>query len=422
MPRNAAFAPKRLPRRALPWCVDVPARLSESGKRERRFFETREAAVGFAAVMRTRVAHHGTQQILLAPEVRREAVAAEQLLEPFGLGLLESVEQHLQALRELGDFAKEPGALQTATRHFATWRAEQSKSVSFETLATEFLTLRESHGISRGYRGQVEKVRSSLGPALAQIGTIAAVNARQLEDAMHAQGWSPATFAAYRRVVSAILAHGVRREYLQQNLVAKIAPPRLAGRDVSVLSLIQAKALLQGTPPRLLPFIAIGLFAGLRPTEILRLDWRDIDLPRRRLFVRPKALAKERSGRLVPIEENLHNWLLPHRQDAGLVVPPENFRWRFRDTRRNADGLLVQWFAEEPDRCAREAILERQWVQDAMRHTCASAWSSLHEDLARTSRWLGHSEHVHRRHYLKSMPAEAAKEYFAILPEGPRQH
>ena len=104
MPRNAAFAPKRLPRRALPGCVDVPARLSESGKRERRFFETREEAVGFAAVMRTRVAHHGTQQILLAPDVRREAVAAEQLLEPFGLGLLESVEQHLQALRELGDF------------------------------------------------------------------------------------------------------------------------------------------------------------------------------------------------------------------------------------------------------------------------------------------------------------------------------
>ena len=55
--------------------------------------------------------------------------------------------------------------------------------------------------------------------------------------------------------------------------------------DVSVLRIRQAQrrgfdigsVILDFAPPELVPFLAIGAFAGLRPAEIERLDWRNID-------------------------------------------------------------------------------------------------------------------------------------------------
>ena len=45
----------------------------------------------------------------------------------------------------------------------------------------------------------------------------------------------------------------------------------------------EAKRLLDAAEPEILPFIAIGLFAGLRTAERDELNWRDIHSPARNL-------------------------------------------------------------------------------------------------------------------------------------------
>ncbi|MGH7943077.1 MAG: zonular occludens toxin domain-containing protein, partial [Limisphaerales bacterium] len=61
-----------------------------------------------------------------------------------------------------------------------------------------------------------------------------------------------------------------------------------------------------------------GAFAGLRHAEIDRLEWHEIDLEDG--FIEVKAIkSKTGERRLVPIHDNLKEWLLPYRQPTGKV-------------------------------------------------------------------------------------------------------
>ena len=70
-------------------------------------------------------------------------------------------------------------------------------------------------------------------------------------------------------------------------------------------------------PADLVPFLAIGAFAGLRHAEILRLDWAEVDLAGGHIEVKA-AKAKTASRRLVPITKNLRQWLTPLHDGFGL--------------------------------------------------------------------------------------------------------
>jgi len=72
--------------------------------------------------------------------------------------------------------------------------------------------------------------------------------------------------------------------------------------------------------PEMVPFVAIGGFAGLRSAEIERLDWAEVRLADRLIEVKAEK-AKTASRRLVPITENLAKWLAPYAKLDGRVAP-----------------------------------------------------------------------------------------------------
>ncbi|HOW81996.1 MAG TPA: site-specific integrase [Spirochaetota bacterium] len=65
--------------------------------------------------------------------------------------------------------------------------------------------------------------------------------------------------------------------------------------------------------PGLLTVVMIGIFAGLRKSEMTGLKWTDIDFETRRIDVRAET-AKGKKGRSVPIPDPLYDYLiqLPH--------------------------------------------------------------------------------------------------------------
>jgi len=75
--------------------------------------------------------------------------------------------------------------------------------------------------------------------------------------------------------------------------------------------------------PEMVPFLALGAFAGLRSAEIERLDWAEVHLAEQ--FIEVKA-AKSKTGsrRLAPLSENLAKWLAAAAQKEGRVVPFDN--------------------------------------------------------------------------------------------------
>ena len=72
-------------------------------------------------------------------------------------------------------------------------------------------------------------------------------------------GWSAFNFA-------------VQRGYATGNPAEKTAKAKEPKADIGILTVTQAARLLESATPDILPYIAIGLFAGLRRAEIERLD------------------------------------------------------------------------------------------------------------------------------------------------------
>src|SRR5436190_607737 len=68
--------------------VDVPASLSESGKRERFYHADETAAKKQAAGLRRVYHERGTSSSIIDPELAAEALRAKEILLPFGVSIL----------------------------------------------------------------------------------------------------------------------------------------------------------------------------------------------------------------------------------------------------------------------------------------------------------------------------------------------
>jgi len=80
-------------------------------------------------------------------------------------------------------------------------------------------------------------------------------------------------------------------------------------------------ALFKSPPAHLIPLLAIGAFSGIRMAELARLDWTAVDLDRRHIEVRA-GQAKTSSRRLIPISDNLIEWLTPLPRTGRVIASP----------------------------------------------------------------------------------------------------
>jgi integrase len=200
----------------------------------------------------------------------------------------------------------------------------------------------------------------------------------------------------YRRHFIAFLNFALKRGYTRSNPASSLERVSLDERVPEVFLQEEARELMrcaqrQGT--RMVPYFAVGLFAGLRPAEIEQLEWRDIDIPARRIRVRPEV-AKKRRQRYVDIPDNLALWLAPYRQEAGVIYFG---RYEFDKIRR--EGNI-------------------RWASDIMRHSYGSYHLALHEDAPRTALQMGHSRtDVLFQHYRDLVKREDAESFFDIRPD-----
>lgn len=69
----------------------------------------------------------------------------------------------------------------------------------------------------------------------------------------------------------------------------------------------------------LLAYHAIGVFAGLRMPEIVKLDWHDVNFEKG--FIDVGILkAKTRIRRHAPLTDNLRAWLQPIAKPIGKII------------------------------------------------------------------------------------------------------
>lgn len=172
--------------------------------------------------------------------------------------------------------------------------------------------------------------------------------------------------------------------------------------EVEAYSIKEVKSLLDAASKdaaatRIVPILAIGFFAGLRPSEIGGLDWANVDLSQKSIRVTP-ATAKRRRQRFVEISDNLAAWLVPYCRSQGAVAPP------LITFRRDRDDVIK--------------VANVRWLRDGLRHTYGTYHLAAFGDPLKTATEMGHRGNTDLvyQHYRKLVTKDEALKFWEILP------
>lgn len=165
----------------------------------------------------------------------------------------------------------------------------------------------------------------------------------------------------------------------------------------SVATVAKLMFALLDEKPELVPYAALGFFAGVRPAELTRLRfeealrWNFGDIEVR------ADQAKTGFRRLTKMQANLAEWLEPYRESVGLIAPAIAYK-------------KLSAFAKS------KGI---QWSSDVMRHSFISYAVAAAQQIGQVALWAGNSEAIIKRHYLERVTEEEGKAFFAIQPNRP---
>ena len=120
--------------------------------------------------------------------------------------------------------------------------------------------------------------------------------------------------------------------------------------------------------------VGMMLYAGIRPHEVARLTWAQVDLRERVIYILPQH-SKTGGARRVTIHKPLLRILRAHRRADGERICPPKWLRHWRELRR-ATG----WGGDKP------------WPQDALRHTYASYHLSHFRSYAELQVVIGHRD------------------------------
>jgi integrase len=217
------------------------------------------------------------------------------------------------------------------------------------------------------------------------------------------------------RALSSILAEGVRRGLVAQNVAARVKAGQTEREKPKVVIPTKAElvAIVEAADEITKPLVMVAIFAGLRASELRGLRWSDVDLTAKTLTVSQRAdkfnaigSPKSKAGyRTIPISDatvtELKKWKLrcPN-GDLGLVFP--NSAGGVQDyshlMKRRFTPLLVKagvcdpvLVDGKPKLDAKERpVMKARYGLHSLRHAAASAWIKQRIDLKRLQVWLGH--------------------------------
>jgi len=149
--------------------------------------------------------------------------------------------------------------------------------------------------------------------------------------------------------------------------------------------------------------LAIGAFAGLRTSEILALDWRDVRLKDRTIKVAHRK-ARCAGTRLAPIPDNLFAWLSPLAKRSGPV-------WR-----RGVEWKERQRAMTVAQNATAEAAGLLPWRHNGLRHAFCSYRVAATQDVPRTALEAGNSASTIFAHYRALATKAEGEAWFAIMP------
>lgn len=374
------------------WVVDL-GRIE--GRRQRKYFKDKKSAERHLEQKAFEKEKHGTSALQMPDWLRRQAVECHERLKKVG-STLEAATEFFLAHGDNGAFEK-----------------------TLDETISDFLKFKQVH------QNRDENYVKKLGIALNVFSrdfperALRSILPAECERWLDAKNWKPLNRRNYIRDLNIFFNWAEKKEFIEKNPFRLISKPTVKLETPKIFTVAEAKSLLHhahaNKADELLPFVCLGLFAGIRVCELSRMDWKDVVLEERHIHIRPEVAKKKAIPRTIDISQNLEKWLLLCVKDSGPLVP-KNLRHK-RDRLYRKVGIKapeIEEGAELPS--GKENEVEER--RNPFRHTFGSNHLVQYDKPGKTQLQMGQqTPSVLFKHYRQVVTRKQATAYWALIPE-----
>lgn len=219
---------------------------------------------------------------------------------------------------------------------------------------------------------------------------------------------SDRTRKGYRTAISGLVSYAKHKGYVPEDWkeFAKVPVPKTGRIKKPKCSPDELARMLRLTPGKMIPFMTLQPFAGVRHEELnpedkkkTPLDWSEFNFETGIVHIPPEtAKTGEQGERYIQMPPNLIAWLMPYRRPSGPVCIVANTS--------NALDRIKKKAGIRSGKNETRNFLRKSW------ETYSSALKAA-EDVAGEG---GHSQAVSKKHYVAATWEGPAKEWFNIFP------
>jgi integrase len=354
------------------WIVD---RGLVNGKRKRETFKTKGEADTRADELRAQRENEGKSADLIPQDLRFEAAACVTKLSPYGVTLTAAVDHYLS--------------------HVIPYRDAPIISAMVEEMITEKRGMNLESRTIGDLQHKLRRFSRSFGDR-----KLTDIKIQELQTYILDPVLEPQTIIGYSSKVSELFNWAIKKGYAEANLMERISLPQKDDKPPGILTVKQCEDLLKHASEfNLMPYVTLGLFAGIRSAELLRLEWEAVKVSQKVVIIGAKV-AKMRSRRVVQMNKALLRWLLPHVERSGMVVDL---------TEDEFDAQFTK---------LREKAKIKTWPDNGLRHSFASYHLAHHKKPHQTAYLMGHKKpDLLDNHYKELVLPAEARRFWALKPK-----
>ena len=360
---------------------------------ERRADQIRAAMVKGQA-SRMSLSEGQWQDVCIAREVLRSA--------PTGESLSSAIRSWVECVVLLGD----KGTPFDAVKYFLANHkggGPPPKPTGFAEAAKLYHSVKVAEGKSAQHCDNIRSRNNRLVGVLPKGVLVDALTAGELDQAVLKLGLAPKTKNEYRILLANFYKWAGKQNppfapkgFNPAKDMERYEVKQSEVEFLHVSELVKILAYLPEKRPDLVPLVILVCFAGLRPSEAVRLDWSEVGEDYIRL---PGKKSKTRHSRQIPLQANLKLWLAPLRKASGLVCPNVDLE-HLNAAIRHASGVRLS--------------------HDGMRHGYGTHRQRTIKNIGAVAEEMGNSISICRNHYVNAFCTEdEAREWFSIVPSTP---
>lgn len=188
--------------------------------------------------------------------------------------------------------------------------------------------------------------------------------------------------------IKTMLNLAIKWDYLKENPMKHVKPLKTDDKKaLRFLTAEECNKFLEACPKELYPVYFTFISTGMRKSELEYLLWKDIDLGRRKIYIRQKPNWQPKTGeREIPISDDLHEVLSKHKK-KNRKATKDDYVFNIVENDRSHNMLR-----NELIKIAETAEIEDFTKVHTLRHTFASHLVMAGVDLPTVQKLMGHSD------------------------------